>query len=100
MTIWPIVGGAAPVGTIRPVKLPLVSNVGLTSRKSSADSISNTPPVSGRDALAIKFVTLPVLKKNESAAQGIAVNAAIAVAMTHWMARGRSVACMATSMTG
>ena len=37
--------------------------------KSSADSISNTPPASGREAVAIRPFGLPVLKKNGSAEQ-------------------------------
>ena len=51
-----------------PVNVALVSLVWLPVRtKSSAASISIFPADSGRVAIAIKLVTLPVLKKNGAA---------------------------------
>ena len=60
--------GFAPVN--KPVKVAFVIAVGDVRMKSSADSISNLPAVSGRVALAIKLVGPPVLKENGSAAAG------------------------------
>ena len=64
--------GGLPV--TKPVNVALVIFVSLVTAKSSADSISNGAPVLGRDAVAIKLVTAPVLKENGSAAAGNAVN--------------------------
>ena len=47
----------------KPVKLPLVIAVVASRMKSSANSISNFPPVSGRAAVAIFPSGSPVLKK-------------------------------------
>src|ERR1700751_931556 len=62
----------APVG-IRPVKVALVIEVECVRTKSSADSISNFPALSGRVAVAIFPSVSPVLKKKGvSAAAGSA----------------------------
>src|SRR5579883_1270889 len=52
--------GFVPV--IKPVKVALLRAVGELRRKSSADSISILPEVSGREAVAIKPSTSPVEK--------------------------------------
>src|SRR6516225_5800933 len=69
--------GEKPVGS-RPVNVALLMLVSLVNTKSSADSISfdgaGETAVSGRDAVAIRPSGLPVLKKNGSAAAGIAVS--------------------------
>src|SRR5437867_12077840 len=57
-----------------PVNVALVIEVGPVMTKSSADSISNLPALSGRDAVAIFPSVLPVLKKNDVAAAGTAVS--------------------------
>ena len=61
-------------GLIKPVNVALPIGVGEVRSKSSADSISNLPALCGRDAVAMKLVTLPVLKDNGSAAAGSAVS--------------------------
>src|SRR5215813_13256515 len=58
----------APV--IRPVNVALVIVVGPVRTKSSADSISNFPALSGRVAVPILPSGLPVMKKNGDAAAG------------------------------
>src|ERR1700760_1668340 len=56
----------------RPVKVGLVSDVECVRTKSSADSISNGAPASGRVAVAIFPSGSPVLKKKGvSAATGV-----------------------------
>jgi hypothetical protein len=49
-----------------------VSVVDCVSKKSSAASRSVLPPASGREATAIRLVTLPVLNENGSAHAGAA----------------------------
>jgi hypothetical protein len=56
------------------VNVALVILVALVRAKSSADSISNGAPVLGRDAVAIKLVTAPVLNENVSADAAPAVS--------------------------
>src|ERR1700746_1908705 len=74
-TTWPIVGVTPGVVVVtKPVNVAFVIEVGAGSGKSSADSISNGAPVSGRDALAISPSGLPVLNVNAVAAAGGAVN--------------------------
>src|SRR5512135_130658 len=63
---------AVPV--TRPVKVALVIEVGSVRTKSSADSISNPKPLSGRLAVAIFPSGSPVLKKNGAAETGRASN--------------------------
>src|SRR5713101_1328750 len=65
-----LAGVAPPVS--RPVNVALVIEVGPVRTKSSADSISNLPALSGRDAVAIFPSGSPVLKKN-----GVAVTGAV-----------------------
>jgi hypothetical protein len=55
---------------MRPVNVALVRLVAEGNTKSSADSISNWPPESGREAEAINPSGLPVLKKKGVAAAG------------------------------
>jgi len=62
----------------RPVNVALLICVWLPSTKSSALSISKTPPVSGRVADAIKPVTSPVLNRNGVPKAGIAISTAAA----------------------
>src|ERR1044072_8509370 len=60
--------GVAPgAGTIKPVTVALVSTVAFepANAKSSADSISDLPPTSGRVAVAILPSGSPVLKKKD-----------------------------------
>src|SRR5438874_8539743 len=52
---------------IRPVKVAWSMMVGVLRMKSSADSISILPGLSGRDAVAIKPSGLPVVKENAAA---------------------------------
>jgi hypothetical protein len=62
------------VDTTKPVNVALVIFVSLVTAKSSADSISNGAPSLGRDAVAIKLVTAPVLNENGAADAGTAAN--------------------------
>src|SRR3954447_8769171 len=67
-----MVGVAPPLCTSSPVKVALLIRVALPNTKSSALSISNTPPLSGRVADAIMSVTPPVLNVNGNASAGTA----------------------------
>src|SRR5215475_4655787 len=71
---------APPVS--RPVNVALVIEVGDERKKSSADSISNLPALSGRDAAAIRLVTAPVLNVKGEAAAGIADSRLTEIATT------------------
>src|SRR5690348_15833304 len=62
---------APPVN--RPVNVALVTEVGEVRTKSSADSISNLPALSGRVAVAISPSGLPVLN-NSAAGAGTVIN--------------------------
>jgi hypothetical protein len=55
--------------------------------KSSADSISNFPAESGREAVAINPSGLPVLKKNGPAYEIPTVTMKVAADAIAWMAR-------------
>ncbi len=66
---------------ISPVKVAPLSVVGFVRSKSSADSISNGAPTSGRDAVAILPSGFPVLKKKGEAVAGIANTTLSVVAM-------------------
>ena len=66
---------AASVGR-SPVNVALLRFVGDVRTKSSADSISILPAELGREAVAILPSGLPVLKKYDSAAEGVAVRMA------------------------
>src|SRR5215475_1169944 len=68
MRTSPMFAVVAPV--IKPVNVALVIVVGPVRTKSSADSISNLPALSGRVAVAILPSGLPVLKKNGVAPTG------------------------------
>ena len=70
------IDGVLPIS--RPVNVALLICVWLPSTKSSALSISKTPPVSGRVADAIKPVTSPVLNRNGVPKAGIAISTAAA----------------------
>src|SRR5215471_14914607 len=83
---------APPVSN--PVKVALLIVVLLVRAKSSADSISNLPGLSGLVAVAMRLVTLPVLKKKGVADAGMASKANTASAtclIAEWLANALSM---------